>query len=115
MHEQQACKLDKLYETHCSLPGGCSSEADLGPAGVAHQYVQTGIMLLCVTGVEPTVLNKGAVLCHPDWPVPLVGCVLARLLVLDVPRPILKGQQVPLKSWHGFNRQLSASCLSGYS
>lgn len=45
-------------------------------------------------GVEPAVLNGGAVLCHPDWPVPLVSRIVARLLVLDISRPILRGQQV---------------------
>lgn len=45
-------------------------------------------------GVEATVLNGGAVLCHPEWPVPLVSRVMTRLLILDVSRPILRGQQV---------------------
>lgn len=50
-------------------------------------------------GVEPAVLNGGAVLCHPEWPVPLASRIIARLLVLDVSRPILRGQQVPLNVW----------------
>jgi len=37
----------------------------------------------------------GAVLCHPDFPVPLVSRVEARIVVLDVPTPVLAGQQVP--------------------
>ncbi|KAL3150476.1 hypothetical protein ABBQ32_000300 [Trebouxia sp. C0010 RCD-2024] len=51
---------------------------------------------LTLAGVEATVLNGGAVLCHPGWPVPLVTRVLTRLLILDVSRPVLRGQQVTL-------------------
>ncbi|DBA92996.1 TPA: hypothetical protein ACH3X2_003338 [Trebouxia sp. C0005] len=51
---------------------------------------------LTLAGVEPAVLNGGAVLCHPEWPVPLASRIIARLLVLDVSRPILRGQQVTL-------------------
>jgi len=50
-------------------------------------------------GAEPAVLNGGAVLCHPEWPVPLASRIIARLLVLDVSRPILRGQQVLLTIW----------------
>lgn len=49
---------------------------------------------MLLAGVEATVLNGGAVLCHPEWPVPLVSRVTTRLLILDVSRPILRGQQV---------------------
>ena len=51
-----------------------------------------------LAGVEATVLNGGAVLCHPEWPVPLVSRVITRLLILDVTRPILRGQQVTQKA-----------------
>ncbi|KAL3137939.1 hypothetical protein ABBQ38_005186 [Trebouxia sp. C0009 RCD-2024] len=51
---------------------------------------------LTLAGVEATVLNGGAVLCHPEWPVPLVTRVMTRLLILDVSRPVLRGQQVTL-------------------
>ena len=51
-------------------------------------------LLEMLAGVEATVLNGGAVLCHPEWPVPLVSRVMTRLLILDVGRPILRGQQV---------------------
>lgn len=40
-------------------------------------------------------MAAGAVLCHPDFPVPLVSRVEARIVVLDVPTPVLAGQQVP--------------------
>ena len=61
-----------------------------------HFMVQVGEgqELIVLTGVEATVLNGGAVLCHPEWPVPLVSRVIARLLILEVSRPILRGQQV---------------------
>lgn len=36
----------------------------------------------------------GAVVCHPEWPVPLVDRFLARVLVLEPPIPVLQGQQV---------------------
>jgi len=39
-------------------------------------------------------LAVGDVLCHPEWPVPLAVRLTARLLVLDVAVPILRGQQV---------------------
>ena len=40
-------------------------------------------------------LAVGNVLCHPEWPVPLATRLTARLVVLDVAVPILRGQQVP--------------------
>lgn len=54
-----------------------------------------------LAGVEAAVLNGGAVLCHPEWPVPLVSRMMTRLLVLDVSRPILRGQQVTWKGTGG--------------
>lgn len=36
----------------------------------------------------------GAVLCHPQFPVPLVTKLEARVVVLDVAVPLLQGQQV---------------------
>ena len=36
----------------------------------------------------------GAVLCHPQFPVPLVTKLEARVVVLDVAMPLLQGQQV---------------------
>ena len=40
-------------------------------------------------------LNTGAVICHPEWPVPLVTRFQACIRLLEVPIPITKGQQVP--------------------
>jgi len=66
-------------------------------------------------GVEPAVLNGGAVLCHPEWPVPLASRIIARLLVLDVSRPILRGQQVLLTVWclalGSFEMMLDQACM----
>ena len=39
-------------------------------------------------------LAPGAVVCHPEWPVPLVARFAARVLVLEPPIPVLQGQQV---------------------
>lgn len=36
----------------------------------------------------------GGVVCHPEWPVPLVSRFTARILVLEPPIPVLQGQQV---------------------
>ncbi len=36
----------------------------------------------------------GGVVCHPEWPVPLVTRFAARVLVLEPPIPVLQGQQV---------------------
>lgn len=36
----------------------------------------------------------GGVVCHPEWPVPLVSRFAARILVLEPPIPVLQGQQV---------------------
>lgn len=38
--------------------------------------------------------DAGAVLCHPQFPVPLVSKLEARIVVLDVSMPLLQGQQV---------------------
>lgn len=47
-----------------------------------------------LANVNTSMLTAGAVLCHPDWPIPLITRVEARVLVLDVEVPILRGQQV---------------------
>ena len=47
-----------------------------------------------LAGIDASMLTAGAVLCHPDWAVPLVTMVEVRVLVLDVEVPILRGQQV---------------------
>lgn len=36
----------------------------------------------------------GAVICHPEFPVPMVTKFQARVVVLDINVPILKGQEV---------------------
>lgn len=63
-----------------------------------------------LAGVEATVLNGGAVLCHPEWPVPLVTRVMTRLLILDVSRPVLRGQQV-IHSLHAAMQEICAALV----
>ena len=47
-----------------------------------------------LSGIEPISLHAGIVLCHPEYPVPLASRFEARIAILDVPFPLLKGQQV---------------------
>eukprot|EP00775_Hariotina_reticulata_P011038 gene11038-11193_t len=49
---------------------------------------------LVLTGLEPSAVHAGAVLCHPEFPVRLAVKFTAQVLVLQVPLPILKGQAV---------------------
>ena len=52
--------------------------------------------------MSSSILFVGAVLCHPEFPVPLVCKLEARIVVLDVMTPLLQGQQVrPVKSSEG--------------
>jgi elongation factor 1 alpha-like protein len=45
-----------------------------------------------VSGMQ--LVAAGGVVCHPEWPVPLVSRFAARILVLEPPIPVLQGQQV---------------------
>lgn len=49
---------------------------------------------VAVSGLDLSSVPRGAVLCHYDYPAPLVTRFEARVLVLDVTIPVLKGQQV---------------------
>jgi elongation factor 1 alpha-like protein len=49
-----------------------------------------------LAGVDASNLAIGAVLCHPDYPVPVVRKVEMQVVVLDVAVPVLKGQPVTL-------------------
>jgi elongation factor 1 alpha-like protein len=49
-----------------------------------------------VSGVEPHAAWQGSILCHPDFPVRCATTFEARVLVLEVPIPILKGHSVTL-------------------
>ncbi|BBN07085.1 elongation factor 1 alpha-like protein [Marchantia polymorpha subsp. ruderalis] len=53
-----------------------------------------------LTGVEPAVLISGGVLCHPDYPVPVVTKLEIRVLILGITVPILRGGQVVLHAHH---------------
>ena len=49
---------------------------------------------VALTGIDMAVLAAGCVLCHPDWPAPVARVLQARVVVLDVPLPVLQGRQV---------------------
>ena len=67
-----------------------------GDSGVGVQlYPQKRCCAIAQRVAAQAQLAVGDVLCHPDWPVPLATRLTARLLVLDVAVPILRGQQVP--------------------
>ena len=66
-------------------------EVDGQPVPVASAGETADVTL---AGIDASALVAGAVLCHPEWPVPVVSNLQARILVLDVPIPILKGRQV---------------------
>lgn len=47
-----------------------------------------------VSGLDISAVPRGAVICHAEYPSPLVTRFEARVVVLDVAVPVLKGQQV---------------------
>ncbi|BDA43503.1 HBS1-like protein [Coccomyxa sp. Obi] len=49
-----------------------------------------------LAGVDSSALAVGALVCHPEWPVPVAARMEARIVVLDLPMPILKGRQVSI-------------------
>lgn len=49
---------------------------------------------VALNGIDTAAVSAGFMLCLPQWPVPLVTCFEARVVVLDVAMPILKGRQV---------------------
>jgi elongation factor 1 alpha-like protein len=53
---------------------------------------------LGLVGVDPTTVARGDVVCDPGWPAPVVGKFQARVVVLDAPVPLLRGQAVTLHS-----------------
>jgi len=57
--------------------------------GVAGQSVDVGLV-----GVDPIALFPGAVLCSPEFPVPVARRFEARILTLEAPIPLLRGSQV---------------------
>ncbi|CAM6125926.1 unnamed protein product [Calypogeia fissa] len=53
-----------------------------------------------LTGVDPAVLATGGVLCHPEYPVQVATRLEARVLVLGISIPILRGGQAVLHAHH---------------
>lgn len=49
---------------------------------------------LALSDGDASAVHRGAVVCHPDFPVPLAHSFEARVVVLDVPIPVVKGQAV---------------------
>lgn len=49
-----------------------------------------------ISGIDPASAHAGAVLCHPLFPARVATRLEARVLVLDVPTPLLRGQSVTL-------------------
>lgn len=70
-----------------------SIEVDGKPATLARAGDSADVTL---TGVDATAVCSGTVLCHPDFPVPLVDKFEARVVVLDVAIPVLRGQQATI-------------------
>eukprot|EP00798_Chlamydomonas_sp_ICE-L_P023984 gene23984-9559_t len=70
-----------------------SIDVDGHPCQVARAGDSADVVL---SGIDLNSISSGAVLCHPDYPVPLVSCFEARLLVLEIKIPILRGHQVSL-------------------
>uniref|UniRef100_A0A1D1ZPH7 Tr-type G domain-containing protein n=1 Tax=Auxenochlorella protothecoides TaxID=3075 RepID=A0A1D1ZPH7_AUXPR len=65
--------------------GGSSPAALLAGSGVS----------LTLAGLDdPGSVGPGSIVCDPAWPVPAASAFRARVLVLQVPGPILPGQQV---------------------
>ena len=49
---------------------------------------------VALNGIDAAAVSAGSMLCHPQWLVPLVSRFEARVVVLDIAMPILKGRQV---------------------
>ena len=49
-----------------------------------------------LSGVDAASVGAGSVLCHPDFPAPLAARFEARVVVLEVSVPVLRGQAVTL-------------------
>eukprot|EP00798_Chlamydomonas_sp_ICE-L_P032723 gene32723-3607_t len=65
--------------------------------GQSAQVAQAGDSVdVVLNGLDLNYVAAGAVLCHADFPAPFVSRFEARILVLEVKIPILKGHQVTL-------------------
>ncbi|PSC70924.1 HBS1 isoform X1 isoform B [Micractinium conductrix] len=70
-----------------------SLEVDGKPASLARAGDSADVTL---AGIDTSAVGAGSVVCHPDFPVPLVSKFEARVVVLEVPIPLLRGQQVTI-------------------
>ena len=55
---------------------------------------------VALNGIDAAAVSAGSMLCLPQWPVPLVSRFEARVVVLDLAMPILKGRQVDCLPGH---------------
>lgn len=74
-----------------ALEGGTAGGVKGIKEAVAGCAVDVGL-----NGVEASALFAGAVLCHPEFPVPAVKKLQARILTLELKTPILRGTAVSL-------------------
>jgi len=61
---------------------------------------------VALNGIDTAAVSVGSMLCLPQWPVPLVTRFEARVVVLDIAMPILKGRQVSLTAFMSSNTAL---------
>ena len=80
----------KLPCTNCLCR---SIDVDGQPASLARAGDGADITL---SGLDTGAASAGSVVCPPDFPVPLAAKFEARVVVLDVAIPVLRGQQA---SW----------------
>ncbi len=76
-----------------------SIDVDGQPATLARAGDGADITL---SGLDTGAASAGSVVCHPDFPVPLVAKFEARVVVLDVAIPVLRGQQASARAWRDF-------------
>ncbi len=78
------------------MPGGHagsvrSIEVDGQSVGLARAGDSADVS---VSGVDAAAVAAGSVVCHPEFGVAMAARFEARVVVLDVPLPVLRGQQV---------------------
>ena len=64
---------------------------------------------VALNGIDAAAVSAGSMLCLPQWPVPLVSRFEARVVVLDLAMPILKGRQVGAFLCHILNITVQGS------
>lgn len=62
-------------------------------------------------GIEANRVTAGGMICHPDYPVQVANRLELKILVLDIPTPILIGSQVTLTDTNSFSSVFSVLFL----